>query len=217
MKLKKFAALALAGVMAVSMLAGCAGKDTTDDDKTEPTTNLTADVIAALDEETTDKVTFTYSSTLEDTLKKATAYVGYDSLNTLSTDIMCKFDSKLSEEWSLNAAAKADEDDVKDAASITYVIQVTDRGDYTEKYVVEELADDIDAAKVYKKTNSFKNLPYYSQNYGSEQDYYYTYSYAGDMAVVKVTGATGEVGYAVAFTITRTPTKATVPTKGDQF
>ena len=39
MKLKKFAALALAGVMAVSMLAGCAGKGT--GDKSE-TTCLTA-------------------------------------------------------------------------------------------------------------------------------------------------------------------------------
>ena len=61
MKLKKIAALALAGVMAVSMLAGCAGKGT--DDKND-ITDLTSAVIAQLSSDTTKKVTFTKSTDL---------------------------------------------------------------------------------------------------------------------------------------------------------
>ena len=49
MKLKKIASLMLAGVMAISMLAGCSNGSNTDEDKTE-TNDLTSAVVAALNE-----------------------------------------------------------------------------------------------------------------------------------------------------------------------
>ena len=48
MKLKKIASLMLAGIMAVSMLAGCNGSTTTDDNK-EPEESVASDIVGAVE------------------------------------------------------------------------------------------------------------------------------------------------------------------------
>ena len=91
MKLKKIASLMLAGVMAVSMLAGCSNGTKPEDDKKDPVVNtgMAGKVIAALDKDTTDKVAFTASSSLETTLQKAVQNVGTDiSNNKLAANIL---------------------------------------------------------------------------------------------------------------------------------
>ena len=71
MKLKKLLALALAGVMAVSMLAGCKGGNKTEDPTEEPTGDTS--IAAALNEKQEDndvKVNFVYDNTIEDAMNK---------------------------------------------------------------------------------------------------------------------------------------------------
>ena len=71
MKLKKLLALALAGVMAVSMMAGCKGGNKTEDPTEEPTGDTS--IAAALNEKQEDndvKVNFVYDNTIEDAMNK---------------------------------------------------------------------------------------------------------------------------------------------------
>lgn len=72
MKLKKLLALALAGVMAVSMLAGCKGNDKTEDPTGEPTdTSIAAALNKKQDDDKIDfKIDFVYDATVEDAVKK---------------------------------------------------------------------------------------------------------------------------------------------------
>ncbi len=217
MKLKKIASLMLAGVMAISMLAGCSGKGETKPE--EPATGVNANtVIAALDKKVTDKVTFTASSSLQTTLEKAVQYAGVTDSSDIGTDALVKFDDKLSEDWFFTAASEpASEDAVKKAASITYVEHVTNQANYNEKYIVDQLAQAIEDAKVYKRTNTIAELPDYTKtNYTVDKDeYYYSFDYTGEVAVVEVGDVVNnDVSYVIAFTITRTPTKTSVPSKG---
>ena len=76
MKLKKIASLALAGVMAVSMLAGCATTkpETKPEDPTE--TSSISKEVGALIEKVPSYVTFEDSTSLDAGLKKAVEYAG---------------------------------------------------------------------------------------------------------------------------------------------
>ena len=106
MKLKKIASLMLAGVMAVSMLAGCSGKGT--DNKGEETvtaSTLTGKVISALDEDTTKKVAFSSSSVLDAAIAKAVQQVGVD--DTISNDLLNQINSDISEKDELAAIGTA--------------------------------------------------------------------------------------------------------------
>ena len=97
MKLKKIASLMLAGVMAVSMLAGCSNGTKPDDDKKDPVVNtgLTGSVIAALDEDTTKNVTFSADSNLQAVLEKVVKNAGYDGLSKLTANDLVNVDSDL--------------------------------------------------------------------------------------------------------------------------
>ena len=76
MKLKKIASLALAGVMAVSMLAGCATTkpETKPEDPTE--TSSISKEVGALIKNVPSYVTFEDSTSLDAALKKAVQYAG---------------------------------------------------------------------------------------------------------------------------------------------
>ena len=82
MKLKKIASLMLAGVMAVSMLAGCEGNTTPDPDQPETpvvTNGVSADVkarIAANDVDIPEYVTFADDTDLDEALTYAVQYAG---------------------------------------------------------------------------------------------------------------------------------------------
>ena len=82
MKLNKVLALALSGVMAVSMLAGCSGKPSNgDEENNQGNTTVDTTVASVLNEEqaATDnkvKIDFTYSSSLENALEKALTEFG---------------------------------------------------------------------------------------------------------------------------------------------
>ena len=106
MKLKKIASLALAGVMAVSMLAGCATTkpETKPEDPTE--TSSISKEVGALIKDVPSYVTFEDSTSLDAGLKKAVEYAGvtdvmpgyvyYDTLANVQADVAARLGIKTS-------------------------------------------------------------------------------------------------------------------------
>ena len=94
MKLKKIASLALAGVMAVSMLAGCSTTSTTpegpnggDDVITTPVNDMTSAFQSGLTSKAKLKVNMSYSEDLQDDLAYAAGEVGYATILDFCTAI----------------------------------------------------------------------------------------------------------------------------------
>ena len=87
MKLKKIASLMLAGIMAVSMLAGCKGNAIKDDPSSSENGSQTASVSATLYNELTDatqsKIKPSDSADLNTALIKNVGSVGYDLLSDI--------------------------------------------------------------------------------------------------------------------------------------
>ena len=94
MKLKKIASLALAGVMAVSMLTACdttsntpEGPNGGDDVITTPVNDMTSALQSGLSEKAKMKVNMSYSSDLQDDLAFAAGEVGYATILDFCTAI----------------------------------------------------------------------------------------------------------------------------------
>ena len=94
MKLKKIASLALAGVMAVSMLTACdttsntpVGPDGGDDVITTPVNDMTSAFQLEMSEKAKMKVNMSYSSDLQDDLAFAADEVGYATILDFCTAI----------------------------------------------------------------------------------------------------------------------------------
>ena len=94
MKLKKIASLALAGVMAVSMLAGCSTTSTTpegpnggDDVITTPVNDMTSAFQLEMSKKAKMKVNMSYSEDLQDDLAFAAGEVGYATIFDFCTAI----------------------------------------------------------------------------------------------------------------------------------
>ena len=93
MKLKKIASLALAGVMAVSMLAGCKGNDSSTGNQGTVVVPTTSDIVTALNNGQTSgnevKVTFTAAnSSIVDALQSAIKYNGSMDADDLQTQVL---------------------------------------------------------------------------------------------------------------------------------
>ena len=84
MKLKKIASLALAGIMAVSMLAGCgegiSNSGSSSSETTNPSTGVSATLYKELSDATKSKIKFNDSAELNSVLAKNVGSVGYDLL-----------------------------------------------------------------------------------------------------------------------------------------
>ena len=215
MKLKKFAAMMLAGVMAVSMLAGCAEGGKKEDDK-DPvvTTGMTGSVIAALDEDTTKNVEFAADSNLQSVLEKAVKNVGYNGLNNTAdiANTMIGIDSDLGKYAQMPAVGVKDdkEDTDKEEQNIIGVVCVPGEG-MNESSVAKKLAAKIDDEKVSSNQKyGWADLKEYSRDYTDDdgETYWYDFEYTAGVASVEVSDAvTGQTTYVVAYTITRTPTQ----------
>lgn len=220
MKLKKIAALALAGVMAVSMLAGCANKGTDDKkDPTDTTNSVTAAaVMAQLNADVTKKVTFQSSTTLENTLKKATQnVVDAKGVNNASEDWaaditkeIVALDKTLGTDKVMPYIEGASEDTAKTVAKekpIVTVVAFENANDaYTPGYIGKKLAENMEKAEVGSrddyKTLSELNLKSNKYTLSSGKDAVLNFTYTGNVAVVNV----GDT-YFVAFTVSRTATQ----------
>ena len=214
MKLKKIASLALAGVMAVSMLAGCSNGTKPDDGEKDPVvdSSLTGKVIAALDEDTTKNVKFTADSNLQAVLNKVVSNVGYTGAANITWQNLNNVDGELGDWNQLPNVGKSEttEDD-KDVQKAIFVYSFAGKGMNTAT-VAKELAKKIDGHNIGKVSNGdvkWADLPEYTPTTSDKDgEFWYALDYAAGVATAEVSDAvTGETEYVVAVTVTRTPTK----------
>ena len=212
MKLKKIASLALAGVMAVSMLAGCAGKTGTTDDGTK--VEVASSIVTALNNgqsaDNKAKVTFSSDATFDALAQKAVAMQGDVKANTNNaTAIVNDIVSLTGEYGKFNGTVFVANTDSAftvngaDPVSVLYVLPY-DAAYWTESDVAANAAREADA-KIAKLVADTKE--------GTAQGKtYYTYTYTGKASLVSVSHADGTTGYYVVAAVTRTATEGTVPT-----
>ena len=215
MKLKKIASLMLAGVMAVSMLAGCSGNGSNNNNNNDDPvvdSSLTGQVIAALDEDTTKNVEFTADSNLEAVLNKVVSNVGYDDVKSIEWQDLVGVDSELGT-WNQlpNVGKNQTTDDDKDEQKAIFVYSIAGNG-MNDATIAKELAGKIDEHNIGEVSNndvSWVDLPEYTPTTSdNDGDYWYVLDYTAGVATVEVSAAvTGETEYVVAVTVTRTPTK----------
>ncbi len=209
MKLKKIASLALAGIMAVSMLAGCNGAASSGDDNGTTTTPVDNSFAASVNAEMNDKqkaiVTFESSADLASAVNAVADKFDSNELNVTKTD------------WPTNDSIKGDFRDMLDADADEGVSTVADwntntskrtaadiiivPGRYTEEGLAKEIATFL-GDKVVKNTvmpNGYKD---------NSANKFYKYTYTGDLAVTKVESLDGKVSaYVVGVVIEQTPTE----------
>ena len=225
MKLKKIAALALAGVMAVSMLAGCAGKGA--DDKKDPTTGtstaFTNSVVAALQKKVEaykDYVTVSTDANLQKNLESATALYGLIASEGNIETVMQSLDSSLNTTALPavnNTTAYKDASATQTVFSVAVVNYDNNKTDYA---AVQEMVNTIAVNDKTLGSNDTKNLMdtiKYGKSYGAyssigldgKQSFTgLNFKYQINVATVKVenTAVEGSGRYVVAFTVTRTAT-----------
>ena len=219
MKLKKIASLMLAGVMAVSMLAGCSGKPAEENKPETPTVQpgTASAVIDALSDDTTSKVAFTDDASLQAVLEMVVKNAGND-LNSVTADALIKIDPTLGGVGKLPGTVGGINNvaETTDKASQTFVGVAHVATQELETYATKRLAALIDDAKVgYTNVGNSgeatcADLADQSRSYenNTADEYWYNFDYTGKMALVEMTDAsTGVSNYIVAYTVTRTPTK----------
>ena len=211
MKLKKIASLALAGVMAVSMLTACDTASNGNEEEVPPVVDPVDDTFAAsvndlLSDEQKNVITFTNDATLNGVLAKVAPTIDSWNLMTfnlgaghvfvtdaqdmrhllgIDRDNSMVFGNELFKDTAPSVATAAD-------------IFVVD-GSYTEEGVAEFVADFVEGLIQGE----------YMPAVGDE-DTPYRYAYTGSIACTKVTNLSGDFeSYVVAFTMTQTPTKVT--------
>ena len=230
MKLNKIAALAMAGVMAVSMLAGCSGKGTGSDSKDPVDVNTSASsIVKALNDgqKATNKVkiNFTSDSELDNALKRIVETYGVsvtkqnveDGLKNL---LGLENKNYMTGQTFMNAWS--DYDGHKDSKDQTYV-QVTIlspsgvlTGAPTEEYALNKAAANVNEAIAELATVSNDNTPTgtdYKNDDGKPNvngdDKYFAYSYEGTASMVSVKQVDGSTNYFVVYVIEQTITEKT--------
>ena len=201
MKLKKIASLMLAGIMAVSMLAGCKSGTTTDDGNTDVKpvdSSFAAKINDELDDNQKAIVTFKADSTLESALNKAAGMINVNALNVDDTDwltdsnILQSFNEMMDADGSNFTNVFKDNDEDQTGAAILVV-----PGNLTEKGMTEAVVDKLDDLI---KTGVLPN--------GYNGTKYYKYTYEGKIAVAKVDSNDGKVSaYVVGIVIDQTATE----------
>ena len=219
MKLKKIASLALAGVMAVSMLAGCSGKGNNSGNNNGngvvTATGVNADtVIAALKDATTEAVKVTASSELQNELETVVKYLGDASFSIGNNDVdfnndvlnvMAAF-TGVDYVGNFNFDVEAE---YKKAQTVIFTCATSeivgnDVDDTLSKLAIARSIDDA-IGNLVMKENSLNE----GEAVQDGRDYY-TFNYAAELAVVEVSDAAGRTAYVYACTVTCTPSAATV-------
>ncbi len=205
MKLNKVLALALSGVMAVSMLAGCSENGGASSEPTEPTgTDNAATVLNdAWDEDEKVIVNFTYSNSVETALERIVEVNG-DTYTANKT-------------WAVNA-----EQDLARVLGVDHITwnefngyddnaDITDKAFDTDEDVMVSVyrtsgvtADKAmeDAAEAY-----FNSVKGHFDDECEYQNVKYTFSYSGEAAMVSVE-ENGVVVHYIAYVMTSNTTKA---------
>lgn len=232
MKLKKFAALALAGVMAVSMLAGCSGKSTntnpsnpgTDDGETEvvPTSVVTKLFNDAQGADNKAKVVFTDDAKLESNFKKAVEMAGYyDGYNAgevkncyvaltgadANKISVIYYNSVSSVSTAFRGETEKNVADVKNGETNTYMVIA--RMDASKTVLSPDAAARAAAAQF--ETGLFDDLVAGSSKKNlNPGDPYLTYTYEGNACAVSSINEDGDTIYYVAVVLTQNVAKDTL-------
>ena len=215
MKLKKIASLMLAGVMAVSMLAGCKGSANSGEEENPvvPTTGVVAyanDAVSADDKEDYKVSGFTASTNLDSILKDLASSTGdFSETNikaayqnvpnaTLNTTVQKKLNDKL--DGLLDADGKFDEIPA-DNVSEKYGYIYTASGKLTQEEAVskmvgkfaDEVLDAVETDAVANSTTKTKFDP----------------AYSAEVSVVRVSSssASDESAWVLAIVLTQNDTK----------
>ena len=215
MKLKKIASLMLAGVMAVSMLAGCSGKGNGGDNNNGGNTVVepsTSSIVKAFndgqDEDNEVKVTFSSDASLDTALKKAIENAGedafsgnvygspLDAVKDYVERLMGKaYDSVLLD----NTAANKD----GQSATVFKMYYTSSTVYWTEEDAVNAAARAMNEyIKTLKATTKVDGM-----KVGAK---YYDFSYTGTVSMVSAKQEGGSTVYYVAYTITQTAAEQTV-------
>ena len=207
MKLKKIASLALAGIMAVSMLAGCKSNPADPENPTAPetTTGIVAAVNNGQDKTNEVKVNFTSSSALTNALKGYLATKGDSVTNlnnmNLTAQLGRTFDNNFKDDTTV-----ASSESIKDGTVFeriyyaTPIVVGTNSYPLNEGAALELLVENVDYVVSGLKTQSAK------VQQGQE---FYKYEYTGEISdLVSVKTAEGKTYYFAVYTIAQTVTKA---------
>ena len=215
MKLKKIASLALAGVMAVSMLAGCSGNGSNGDNNNGGNTVVepgTSSIVTAFndgqDKDNKVKVAFSSDASLDAALQKAGKEVGSSATRLSVLRYVVGLMGKSYD--SLNDFATADTEDGeivdKQSKTMIGVMMFTSANYWTEKDAVSDAARDVDDLIATLATDN-KNSNGENDTVGEK---YYTFDYTGTVSMVSVAQESGATNYYVVFTITQTAAQQTV-------
>ena len=206
MKLKKIASLALAGVMAVSMLAGCATKapETNNNNGTVVTTGSAAVVEAFNDKQETVK--FASDATLQSALEQAVKSVGTKNDFVTSSGKWTGADYVKAYMYNLTGDKYDDDFPTEASENGTKMVAVrygsTSDSVWSMTAVAAKAADDLKEEVAKYKETTFTD----GMKSGSK---YYDYTYTGNVAVASFTDGTGATAYYVVYTVTRTATEQT--------
>ena len=194
MKLKKIASLALAGVMAVSMLAGCAGKTgTTEDGTTVVVTGSTA--VAQAFNDAQETVTFSYDSKLESKVAQTVKTVGENA--AWDSDIkdgvtVLTGNGVYSTLWT-----KGSDVVVGDTKTQLYGFDLDSDDYWTETDAINAAARKLEETVADLKADTKSEVK-------KEGDKYYEFSYTGSVAMVATKTVTGTTTYHFVYTISQT-------------
>ena len=220
MKLKKIASLALAGVMAVSMLAGCSGNGSDGDNNNGGNTVVepgTSSIVTAFndgqDEDNKVKVTFSSDASLDAALKKAIENAGEDAFKVIGGN--GSYGSPLDEvsDYVGRLMGKTYDADLLDkttaikdgqSATIFNMYWTSSTIYWTEEDAVNAAARDIneyiaDHLKATTKEDGMK-----------VGEKYYDFTYTGTVSMVSAKQEGGRTVYYIACTITQTAAEQTV-------
>ena len=210
MKLKKIASLALAGIMAVSMLAGCNGGSSSSNptDPETPATGIVAVVNEGQDKNNDVKINFTSNSSLDTMLSSAVSAYG-ENVNAVAllnrmADLtgLNKTMSDLQHYTGMQADGYAH--------ATNKVMDGVD-GDVNERIdafiIADALNEDVAMKEAAEMINSvitnMKATSYQKDHTIAGQDYC-DYSYTGSVSMVSLTKANGNTIYCFAYTVAQT-------------
>lgn len=209
MKLNKVLALALSGVMAVSMLAGCSGNSGNGGQNGEeqvPATGIVAAVNNGQDADNKVKINFTADTTLDGQLTRALAAAGEDATyQEVRNSIVDMIDNSVAIERSnarsiLNpGTGNVDKEDGTQVIGVA-VRKTTDN--YSETAAENEVVDYVNALLDDLKVDESAG-----KVVGAD---YAAYNYSGNVSMTQVTKLDGTTNYYAAIVITVDCTVETV-------
>ena len=198
MKLNKVLALALSGVMAVSMLAGCSGNGSnnggSNSGEEQGNTNAVVEAVMNAQDGNDVVVDFSYSTDLQNSLELAINAAGHDAAEAAVTSKLLTVLDIDGNGWFSNLNGYAKSVDTLDTETAVKVYKV--EGNVLESAAVKSAASEINTELkqlIAEQTDS---------------NIVYTYTYSGETAMVTVEKINGDVVYYIAYTVDCATTRA---------